>query len=948
MKLVSWNLNGLAACRRKGFLRFLAGTAPDIFCCQEIKTKCPLHTPGYFQYWNPAKRKGYAGTLVLARREPLSFALGFGVEELDEEGRFIALEYPAYYILNAYFPSVHPHMGPDRRAYREAWETGLRDYIARLEKPVILAGDCNVTRSHLDTYPENQRNVPDDDLFQSDLRADFEKLLALGLIDAFRALHPDREGEYTWWSPKNRSRETNRGSRLDYFLVSGPLLASVREVKLHRDVLGSDHCPISMTVNPPRDREKLGEEDLALLWRTMDWDKAGAELRNLQRDLAQAAYLRDWREVRRQQERIVLSWPARALAVKRVAEANAERGVDGVRWETDAEKCRAARSLRAYGYRPLPYRHTEIVDSNGKRRVIHIPAARDKAMLTLYAYALDPVAEATGDKKSFSARKGRSALDAHAYLERDLQGTGAPDWVVRVDVEAYYSKILHERLLAAVPMDKRILRKFLKAGVVREGELFHSDRGISLGTSLSPILGNMLLDGLQSYLYDRLYPEGKVDYLDGNAIRFADDILITARTRDSAERILQAVEAFLGERGLRANQEKTYLARVGDGFEFLGRYYQRRNGVLTVRPSQGSVERLERELEGMILSFQGPLRTLVEKINAKLRGWGAYHRVEDAFYEFRRIDAVVEGLLVKRMCERYPRWHRETVLHRFWVREDGHYLFALPQDPTVRVTRLAPTPIVKHTLCKLNRNPYLDPDYFAWVRHRREVQKAGGKYRAVWNRQGGRCAYCGSPMLPDQEIDLIEKTLGEGWKAPNLLYIHRGCAGDVLENATGEEGVGVDLASLLEGVLDHGGEEESPYTELREFFRLCQKTPVRLTFGQIEEILGDDLEWEAYFFEAFWYDCVPGKTSAMWREEGFPFHMLKPSNSGHCIAEAWLSQGYRIKALHLREERVVFRRAIHHQSGLLVPRDLLEKKLPDTAVQECNNFFRYIRKKYGF
>lgn len=120
MKLVSWNLNGLAACRRKGFLRFLAGTAPDIFCCQEIKTKCPLRTPGYFQYWNPAKRKGYAGTLVLARREPLSFALGFGVEELDEEGRFIALEYPAYYILNAYFPSVHPHMGPDRRAYREA------------------------------------------------------------------------------------------------------------------------------------------------------------------------------------------------------------------------------------------------------------------------------------------------------------------------------------------------------------------------------------------------------------------------------------------------------------------------------------------------------------------------------------------------------------------------------------------------------------------------------------------------------------------------------------------------------------------------------------------------------------------------------------------------------------------------------------------------------------
>lgn len=264
--------------------------------------------------------------------------------------------------------------------------------------------------------------------------------------------------------PKNRNRETNRGSRLDYFLVSGPLLASVGEVKLHRDVLGSDHCPISMTVNLPRDREKLGEEELALLWRTMDWDKAREELRNLQRDLAQAAYLRDWQEVRRQQDRIVLSWPARALAVKRVAEANAERGVDGVWWETDAGKAGRPALSRAYGYRPAslpPYG-----DCGRKWQAPSHPHSGCPGQGHAYPLCLrtGPGGRSHRGQEIFFGPEGRSALDAHAYLERDLQGADAPDWVVRVDVEAYYSKILHERLLATVPMDKRILRKFLKAG----------------------------------------------------------------------------------------------------------------------------------------------------------------------------------------------------------------------------------------------------------------------------------------------------------------------------------------------------------------------------------------------------------------------------------------------------------------------------------------------------
>lgn len=181
MKIISWNVNGIVSCRRKGLLKFLASTKPDVVCLQEVKTKCPLNTPGYLQFWNPAKRLGYAGTLVLVRREPLSCTFGLGQRELDEEGRLISLEYKDFYVLNVYVPSLNTYSSPERFSYRRAWDQALRKYVARLTKPAILCGDFNVTRSFLDSYPDNQDNSPISPFFVSEIRDSFEKLLALGL-----------------------------------------------------------------------------------------------------------------------------------------------------------------------------------------------------------------------------------------------------------------------------------------------------------------------------------------------------------------------------------------------------------------------------------------------------------------------------------------------------------------------------------------------------------------------------------------------------------------------------------------------------------------------------------------------------------------------------------------------------------------------------------------------
>ena len=946
MKIVSWNVNGIVACRRKGFLKFLADAKPDVVCCQEIKTRCALNTPGYYQYWNPAKKAKYSGTLTLVRKEPLSCSLGMGIEKFDDEGRLITLEYRDYYIINVYVPSIHPHNAPDRPEYRLEWDAALRKYVSKLPKPIILCGDFNATRAWIDSYPDNGKNEPDNPLFCSEVRDGLEALIGTGLIDVFRALHPQTEGAYTWWGPKNKNRADNRGSRLDYFLLSGELLSCVQNVKFHRDILGSDHCPISMTISLVRTQHELDNEDLAVMWRTIDWPKMKQELQEKQQDLAYAAYNRKWRTVEKLQIDLVNSWAARVLAVRAVADANTQAGVDGVHWKTDIQKASAALSLTSRGYKPLPYRHTEVVEG-GKLRTIHVPAARDKAMLMLHAYSLDPVAEATADRKSFSARKGRSVFDAHAYLKRDLTGQDAPEWVVVVDVQSYYSSITHDRLIADIPMDKKMLKKFLKAGVIRDGELFSTDRGISLGTSLSPILGNMLLDGLQSYIYDRLYPTGGVDYLGGNTIRFADDIIITARSYGQANAILSIICEFLSERGLKINPDKSYVADVKKGFDFLSRHYQKQNGILYITPTEASVKRFEHELEKLILNFKGTQRTLIEKINQKLRGWASYHRVEDAYIAFRRIDIVVWGLLTNLMCRKYPRWHRETVQKKFWTKQGDEYYFILPTDPTIRVIHLSHLDTVKHKPCKLKFNPYLDADYQVYLQHRRDVQKYSGKYRAVWTRQAGRCFYCHQPMLADQEVEVIEKNIGQGHRVQNLIYIHRQCAYDIFSSADELAGEHIDLISMLEDIMDDAPADESPYIELTEYFRQSKRSTINLHFREIENILGDELPWEAYCFDAFWYDDMPEQISPMWQDEGFPFQTFRLSDHGYCISHSWLSQGYKIKALHRETDRVVFRRIEKSTSGYILPKALTEQRLPDEVMYKFDKMVRQFIKDHG-
>ena len=249
MKLISWNVNGLRACLKKGFMESFRALDADIFSLQETKMQegqAILDLLGYRQYWNSAEKKGYAGTAVFTRIEPLAVTYGIGIPEPDHDGRVVTLELPDFCLVNCYTPNSQ--RGLERLAYRMTWEDAFRAYLQSLDakKPVILCGDLNVAHEDLDL--KNPKTNHHNAGFTDEERGKFSELLAAGFLDTYRTLHPDATGAYTWWSYLRKARLTNAGWRIDYFVASEKLRSRIADATIHADVYGSDHCPVGMEI----------------------------------------------------------------------------------------------------------------------------------------------------------------------------------------------------------------------------------------------------------------------------------------------------------------------------------------------------------------------------------------------------------------------------------------------------------------------------------------------------------------------------------------------------------------------------------------------------------------------------------------------------------------------------------------------------------------------------
>lgn len=444
-------------------------------------------------------------------------------------------------------------------------------------------------------------------------------------------------------------------------------------------------------------------------WQRIDRRKAEDYVRKLQARIVKAQREGKYGKVKSLQWLLTHSFYGRYLAVVRVTANKGKNtaGVDRVKWSSDAAKAKAIDTLKRRGYQPMPLRRVEIPKKNGKKRPLGIPTMKDRAMQALYLMALDPVAETTGDIHSYGFRKHRSCQDAitqcHILLCKDDK---SPQWILEGDIKGCFDHISHDWLLNNIPMDKEMLRKWLKSGYVFNGSLFPTEEGTPQGGIISPTLANMTLDGLQSLVskavkpYD-IYPNGKRKRIVPkiNLVRYADDFIVTARDKETIENILlPLIQQFMSERGLTLSEEKTKITHINDGFDFLGfniRKYP--NGKVLTKPSKDSMKSFCEKIRLKIKSNKtAKASSIVRMLNPMITGWGNYYRYGVSSKSFSRIDFEIFKSLWRWAKRRHSKKSKHWIKDKYFLQLKGRkWCFAAIEkrsksykDKTLRLKRL--------------------------------------------------------------------------------------------------------------------------------------------------------------------------------------------------------------------------------------------------------------------
>ena len=523
-------------------------------------------------------------------------------------------------------------------------------------------------------------------------------------------------------------------------------------------------------------------------WKSIDWKKAEAEVSRLQARIAKATQEKKWNTVKRLQYLLSHSYYAKALAVRKVTTNKGKNtpGIDKELWNTPAVKMRNVLILTDKGYKAKPLRRV-FIEKPGKKkkRPLGIPCMYDRAMQALYALALDPVSETTADEKSFGFRRGRSAQDACEYIFTALSRRSSPEWVLEGDIKGCFDHISPDWLIEHIPMDKSILKQFLKAGFVFQNELFPTDEGTPQGGVISPILANMALDGMQKVLSDHFHTNrlGKIDLRFKNAhkvnlVRYADDFIVTAATKEIAEEAKEIIRDFLCTRGLELSEEKTLITHVDDGFDMLGWTFRRFKEKLIVKPSKKSVKALNASLHNTVLERGKAWRQedLIRVLNLQLRGWANYHQSVCAKDTFSRADHILYEMLWRWAKRRHPQKNRKWITANYWYSKGlRNWVFS---TKNAELIRLGEVPVIRHTKVRMSANTYLDSEYFIQRKFQNGMKRLSGRFKKIWRNQNGCCYHCGQPMEISDEREIfykIPKSMGGKDDVPNMAYVHKYC-----------------------------------------------------------------------------------------------------------------------------------------------------------------------------
>lgn len=502
-------------------------------------------------------------------------------------------------------------------------------------------------------------------------------------------------------------------------------------------------------------------------WKDIDFDVATEYVKKLQMRIVKAKQEGKQGKVKALQRLLTTSFYARVLAIKRVTENKGKKtaGVDGEIWSTDKLKLDAISKLKRRGYNPKPLKRIYIPKKNGKKRPLSIPTMLDRAMQTLYKFALEPIAEVGADPNSYGFRAKRCPQDAIEQCFIVLARDNSAEWVLEGDIKGCFDNISHEWIMKHIPMDKEILRKWLKSGFIETKELFPTKSGTPQGSPISPTISIMVLDGIETILKKKFKPyyiKGKEIAYKVNIVKFADDFIITGRSKELLENeVMPIVKEFLKERGLELSDEKTLITHIDEGFDFLGSNIRKYNGKLLVKPSKSSIKSVLAKVRKIIKNNKmATQEELIERLNPIIRGWVNFHRHNVSKQTFRYIDyKVFEALWT--WCKR-----RHNHKSRYWIKERYFHLVGrrnwtfsyLENDSNVgkkykQLYYASDRHITRFTKIKIMANPF-DQEWEMYFEER-EVGKLRNELKGrqtleiIYRHQKGLCLKCGEKLTSE-------------------------------------------------------------------------------------------------------------------------------------------------------------------------------------------------------